>query len=111
MPEIGKLRPIRADLSADLAAPGHIIVVRRGQCPGGVVRDRADGPIVAEWKQAVGNRTATADLDADDFDASGCVWLRVSVEEAASGGSGGVLPQWKFNRLSVGLTAQIKDKQ
>jgi hypothetical protein len=108
--QVGKLTPTHATVSADLAAPGHVIVLRRGQCVDGNPRDNPEGPIVAEWKQAVGVRTVSIDLAPGDFDANGCVWLRLSVEEAASNGGSGLPAQWKFNSLSVGLTAQIKEK-
>jgi hypothetical protein len=46
------------------------------------------------------------DLDAGDTDASGCLWLRLGVE-VTDFGAGGVIPQWKFDDLSVGLQLQV----
>jgi hypothetical protein len=101
---IGKVKPISATISADLAASHHIIVLRRGQASGGTWRDNPAGPIVAEWKQAAGSKTATIDLDDNDVDSNGCLWLRLTVKEADA--TDMIEAPWKFNSLSVGFEAQ-----
>jgi len=108
-PQIGVLSPIRATIIADLVAPGHSIILRRGQCTGGKLGDNPEGEIIAEWKQPVGVRTVEVDLAPDDVDASGRLWLRLSVDESGSSGAG-VLSQWKFNTLSVGITAKVSER-
>lgn len=107
---IGTFKPLRATISADLSAPGHTIVLRRGQCPGGNVADNPDGPIAAEWVDVVGTRTVSIDLDPADVDASGCLWLRLNVD-VTDFGSGGAIPQWKFNNLAVGLDVRVDDAE
>ena len=109
--EIGRLKPVRVVVSADLVAPGHTITLRRGQCAGGVNIENPDGAIVAEWKQVVGVRMVEVALDPDDVDAMGRLWLRMSVEESSSDSSAGVLVQWKFNALSVGIAATVDSGQ
>jgi hypothetical protein len=105
---IGNVRPLRATIGADLTAPAHTITLRRGQCRDGVLADNPDGPVVAEWNDVSGTRTATVDLDAADVDADGNLWLRMAVEVTSFAG-GGAIPQWKFNDLSVGLDVRVED--
>ena len=110
-PQIGKFKPLSASISADMSVPGHTIVLRRGQCSNGVVGDNPQGPIVAQWNQAIGSRTASIDLDANDVDSRGFLWLRLSVEDTESGASAsGVLPQWKINDLAVSYEVQAQDR-
>jgi hypothetical protein len=106
--EIGDLKPARAVISAELAAPGHVIVIRRGQSPGGATpADTADGPVVAEWKQVVGARDVSVQLDPDDVDRHGRLWLRVAVEPVFSAAGAGIQPEWNLNRLDVSLDVTV----
>jgi hypothetical protein len=105
---LGKFKPLRASIAADLSAPGHTIVLRRGQCRGGTFNDNPDGPVAAQWQSVVGARTVSVDLDADDVDATGCLWLRLAVDVTDFGA--GEIPQWKFNDLAVGVDVQVQDE-
>lgn len=110
-PEIGRIRPTRATLRADLLAPGHKISFRRGQTVEGQATENAGGEVVADWNRAVGTRSARFELEASDVDSSGRVWLLLEVEEAGSAGDAGVLAQWKFNRLELELDASVESRK
>jgi hypothetical protein len=104
---IGKLTLRRAAIHVDINAPNHTLVLRKGQCRDGTVAENSDGPVVAQWQQVTGDRDCTVELDLNDFDQDGCLWLRLNVEQTAEQNTavGAELPRWKFNEFAVGLEA------
>jgi hypothetical protein len=101
---IGRVRLVTATLTGDLAAPHHIVELRRGQCGSGRRQDNPDGAVVVEWNGLTGSETQSFSLDDGDVDSSGCLWLRLNVTEAKGSDSSMPTP-WKINTLSVGFEA------
>ena len=107
---VGRCKPLRVFISADLDAPKHSVVFRREQCKQGELHDNPDGAICATWSHVTGNRKASIDLNTDDVDQNNCLWLRLAVERSAADAVE-IQPQWKFNSLSVELEVRTDDKR
>jgi hypothetical protein len=103
----GGLRPRRATLHADVSAPGHTLVLRRGQCEKGSAQGNPQGAPVARWASESASRVVAFEANNADFDSNGWVWLRVEVEEDSSG-SAGVGPRelWTIRELSMEIDAR-----
>lgn len=104
---LGRIGSVQATIAAEIAAPAHEVVLRRGQCREGTLFDNPEGPILARWSRPTGTRALTAALERDDFDADQRLWLRLSIdptrEEAASE------PQeWRLKDLSVQFEVDIE---
>ena len=74
----------------------------------GAFVDDAAGPIAAQWESVIGAGAVSVDLGPDDVDASGCLWLRLSVDVTDFGA--GKIPEWKINDLAVSLDVQMEDE-
>ncbi|HEY8668054.1 MAG TPA: hypothetical protein VIL86_15500 [Tepidisphaeraceae bacterium] len=108
--EVGTIKPTKATIELDAAAPQQTVTVRRGQCPGGKARynemhqvmGNPDGEVVVSWSHLLGKKTVTFDCSGDDFDEHGTLWLYIQVDNA-----GGAEAQWHFNDLSVSTQAEV----
>jgi hypothetical protein len=100
---IGKLRPTRVTLLANLNAAQHTVTVRRGQCPGGKLRMNSAGPEVATWTRPISAQRVTFDVAPGDYDANGWVWLSFLVDAGETGSA-----RWQINDMAMEYEAQVE---
>ncbi len=104
--EIGRIRPIRATLSAEPTAPQHTITFVRGQCQNGSAVERPDGPVLARWQQPITPQSVSFEVNADDCDSTGTIWVLMQVQSDSSEADVGSA-FWQFRRLEMGLESQV----
>lgn len=105
--EIGAVRPTRATVELDVSAPGHVVRIRRGQAPGGVLTHEPGGPLLAEWDKPLGRQVVEFDCGPADVDAEGRVWLLVAVTGLPRDASEGLPPSWKINSVRMSYVAEV----
>ncbi len=105
--QLGKLKPLRITIAADVSAPRHELTLQRGQHQETGVAMNQAGPVVAHWKQPVGSRPASFDCEPADYDADGRVWLRLRVEASTQGATDSVSTPWQIHRFSVTYRAAV----
>jgi hypothetical protein len=104
--EVGRTRPTRATLSMRASLPGHQLVIRKGQCPQGVVRQSSFGETVAAWDRTVGRQETTFDIGPGDADTEGRLWLLIDVHSV--GAVAGANPlAWQIQDLGADLEAEV----
>ncbi len=104
-PELGQIRPTRAALEARLNLPGHALLIRKGQCPGGRPMANPAGPITAEWKSEVASKKVAIDCTPEDYDRDGGVWLLLEIRSTAPGGSTAAAA-WQIKDFALAIDAQ-----
>jgi HEAT repeat protein len=102
--EIGALRPTRVTLNADLSAPTQTITLLHGLCDRGKPTANRAGVVLAQWNQPIGAQSASFACGDDDFDANGCVWIRLRVESKSTTPS-----SWFFRELEMNYVANVVD--
>lgn len=109
---VGRIDVKQLTLDLDVRSVGHDVTIRREQVRGGKVRENAQGEIVLQSKSS-GRQQATSEINADDMDANGWVWLLVEVRppEASESMLGGIADPgqqvWRFLRFDAGLRGVV----
>jgi hypothetical protein len=99
--EIGRLRPVRFVLTADVSAPGQTITLSRGICRAGKLDAAAQGDSFAEWRQPISVQSVQLECRDGDFDFDGTIWLRLSVAASSSSST------WFFRKLELSCVASV----
>src|SRR5581483_2411823 len=99
-PGVGRLRPRRVTLKADVSAPTQTVSFLKTQCANGIPEANPAGGVAASWNQPIAAQSATFDCTPADFDQNGCVWLLLGVQST----SGSPSP-WFFRHLELSYTA------
>src|SRR5262249_8448413 len=106
-PQLGRLKPLRVTLLADVTAPQQTIRFLRGQCPDGQPRSNSAGEQVASWTLPIGERTISLVPQSGDYDPQGRVWVLMEVTNSVPTGSGGLVSPWQFHRLEMSYEAEV----
>jgi hypothetical protein len=105
-PQVGRLKPLRVTVRADVSAPQQTITIRRGQAAGAQPHEYPSGEAVATWRLPIGPAEASFDCREGDYDGTGRVWLLLEVQNSTPAGSSGVVSPWKFHQLQLTYVAE-----
>jgi hypothetical protein len=92
-PEIGRVRPTRATLSARVSLPMHSMELRKGS--------GRNTPVLAEWSRDVAAKEITFDCAPGDYDEDGTIGITLQVNAHEAGGS---VP-WQVSDLGMSFDA------
>ena len=94
-PEIGRVRPTRATLSARVTLPVHSMELRKSTA--------RNAPILAEWSRDVGAKEVTFDCVPGDYDDDGAIRITLQVNSQDAVGS---VP-WQVSDLEMNMEAEV----
>lgn len=106
---IGTLRPVQVVLDVNINAPRHHVTLRRQQVRNAAAALNPAGEVIAKWIQPVGPQDLTVQLDAQDADADGTIWLMIEVKRDAPPAPGELPSMWELQWLRANYEADVID--